>query len=72
MIQGNGIGGDNELMDVGDRQTELQVGPPRTNLPGNFLLKVEQAKWTDGFSLNVPAEESTLERSGRGSRGADR
>ncbi len=49
-------------MEVGDRQTELRIGPPRTNLPGNYLLSVAAVKWSDGFSLNVPAEESTLEK----------
>ena len=47
---------------MSDRQTELQIGPPRTNLPGNFLLSVAGVNWRDGFSLNVPAEESTLEK----------
>jgi hypothetical protein len=61
-IQGPGITSENDLMEVGERQIELRVGPPRTNLPGNFELSVDAAKWKDGFSLNVPAEESTLEK----------
>jgi hypothetical protein len=61
-ITGPGISQDNDLIEVGERQLELQVGPPRTNLPGNFRLSVDAVKWTDGFSLNVPAEESTLEK----------
>ena len=62
VIEGPGITSENDLMEVGDRQIELRVGPPRTNQPGNFKLSVEAAKWMDGFSLNVPAEESTLEK----------
>jgi hypothetical protein len=50
------------LVEVGDRQTELRVGPPRTNQAGNFLLSVPQRKWQEGFSLNTPADESTLEK----------
>lgn len=61
-IDGPGITQDNDLMDVGERQIELRVAPPRTNEPGNFELSVAAAKWRDGFSLNVPAEESTLEK----------
>jgi hypothetical protein len=64
VINGPGITGPDVLIDVGDRQTELRVGPPRTNQPGNFRLSVEKdgVKWEDGFGLNVPAEEGTLEK----------
>jgi hypothetical protein len=62
VIEGPGITGENQLMEAGDRQIELQVGAPRTNLPGNFKLSVDAVKWEDGFSLNVPPEESTLEK----------
>ncbi len=50
-----------EALEVGDKQTELRLGPPRTNFAGNFKLSVEP-NWRDGFSLNVPAEESTLDK----------
>jgi hypothetical protein len=60
VIEGPEISPDQTFLDVGDRQTELRVGPPRTNHPGNFRLSVEN--WTDGFSLNVPAEESILQK----------
>jgi hypothetical protein len=50
----------------GDKQTELRFGPPRTNAAGNFTLslvgKDGAVLWRDGFSTNVPAEESNLER----------
>lgn len=52
-----------------ERQTELRLGPPRTNAAGNFKLfpAAEPAPnapphWAEGFSLNVPAEESTLDK----------
>jgi len=61
-IQGPGITTENDLMEVGERQIELRVAPPRTNLPGNYRLSVDAVKWMDGFSLNAPAEESTLEK----------
>jgi len=61
VIEGPGITPENHLMEVSDRQTDLRVGPPRTSQPGNYVLSVTD-KWRDGFSLNVPAEESTLEK----------
>jgi len=62
VIEGPGIAPENQFIEVGDRQMELRVGAPRTNQPGNFMLSVEAVKWKDGFSLNIPAEESTLEK----------
>jgi hypothetical protein len=52
------------IIEVGDRQTELRIGPPRTNQPGNYRLSLGEpnSTWQDGFSLNVPADESTLEK----------
>jgi hypothetical protein len=61
VINGPGILGTDALMEVGDKQTELWIDRPRTNQPGNFELTVAP-KWRDGFSLNVPADESTLEK----------
>jgi hypothetical protein len=62
VIDGPEIVGSDALIEVGDKQTELRIGPPRTNLPGNYLLSVDALKWRDGFSLNVPADESTLDK----------
>jgi len=56
------ISGSDPLVEVGDKQTELRVGPPRTNQAGNFLFSVGTGKWREGFSLNIPAEESTLDK----------
>ena len=46
-------------------QTELPLGPPRTNVPGNFALSLQKGDrvvWSDGFSTNVPPEESNLDK----------
>ncbi|HEV3383215.1 MAG TPA: hypothetical protein VG097_00290, partial [Gemmata sp.] len=56
------IVGNDALIEVGDKQTDLRVGPPRTNYAGNYLFTVAARNWKEGFSLNVPAEESTLEK----------
>jgi hypothetical protein len=61
LIKGPDILLTDALIEVGEKQTELQLGPPRTSQPGNFELSVPP-KWRDGFSLNVPADESTLEK----------
>jgi Aerotolerance regulator N-terminal/von Willebrand factor type A domain len=63
-IDNPNIQGNDALIEVGDKQTELRLGPPRLNQPGNFALSLETEtmKWRDGFSLNVPAEESTLDK----------
>ncbi|VTT99086.1 N-terminal double-transmembrane domain-containing protein OS=Singulisphaera acidiphila (strain ATCC BAA-1392 / DSM 18658 / VKM B-2454 / MOB10) GN=Sinac_2675 PE=4 SV=1: BatA: VWA_2 [Gemmataceae bacterium] len=50
-----------EPIEVGDKQTELRLGPPRTLFAGNFRVSLEP-QWRDGFSLNAPAEESTLDK----------
>ena len=39
----------------------MRFGPQRTTTPGNFTLK-GPGDWLEGFSLNVPAEESNLEK----------
>jgi hypothetical protein len=54
--------GEAPVIEVGDKQTSLRLGPPRTNVAGNIKLSVPLASWEDGFSLNVPPEESTLEK----------
>lgn len=61
VIDGPGSG-ESPVIEVGDKQTELRLGPPRTNFAGNFVLSVDALRWKDGFSLNSPAEESTLDK----------
>src|SRR5262249_5266640 len=69
ILTGPGISGPDQLVRPTERQTELRLGPPRTNSAGNFQLSVASdpppgapPNWVEGFSLNVPAEESTLDR----------
>jgi hypothetical protein len=46
-----------------ERQAELRLGPQRTTTPGNFELSpASNPESKEGFSLNVPAEESNLEK----------
>jgi hypothetical protein len=60
-IDGPDIPTEDATIEVGDKQTELRIGPPKTNRPGNFQASAEPG-WREGFSLNAPAEESTLEK----------
>lgn len=43
-------------------QPFLRFGPEKSVAAGSFTLSAEDGKWTEGFSLNVPVEESNLER----------
>jgi hypothetical protein len=57
--------GSEALVTPGEKQTEIRIGPPKTNVPGNFALSVEKDRaviWKDGFSTNIPADEFNLEK----------
>jgi hypothetical protein len=43
-------------------QPYFRVGPEKTGTAGNFTLQSEDGKWSDGFSINAPVEESNLDR----------
>src|SRR5262245_42055534 len=43
-------------------QPFFRWGPEKTTAAGNFTLQSEDGKWIDGFGVNVPVEESNLER----------
>ncbi|MBN9516908.1 VWA domain-containing protein, partial [bacterium] len=45
-----------------ERQAEVRFGPPRTNTPGNYTLTGPNPDWREGFSLDIPADESTLDK----------
>jgi hypothetical protein len=40
----------------------FRLGPEKTGSAGNFTFSTEDQSWLEGFSLNVPSEESNLER----------
>ncbi|MDB5312495.1 MAG: hypothetical protein JWO38_6697 [Gemmataceae bacterium] len=69
VLTGPGVAGTDSIVRPTERQTELRLGPPRTNAAGNYTLTPATAdgptappRWQEGFSLNVPAEESTLDK----------
>ncbi|MFM8271783.1 MAG: BatA domain-containing protein [Gemmata sp.] len=59
------ITGNDAIIRPNDKQTEIRVSPPRTNVPGNYTLSVsggDKEVWSDGYSLNAPPDESNLEK----------
>jgi len=62
LIDNPTVVGNDALIELGEKQTELRLGPPRINQPGNYLLTAPAVRWRDGFSLNIPVEESNLEK----------
>jgi Aerotolerance regulator N-terminal len=45
-------------------QPYFRLGPEKTGSVGYYQLEAEDDSWKDGFSINVAAEESNLERIG--------
>jgi hypothetical protein len=43
-------------------QAYFRFGAEKSTAAGSFTLASEDGKWSDGFSLNVPVEESNLDR----------
>jgi hypothetical protein len=43
-------------------QPYFRVGPEKTGTAGSFTLQSEDGKWSDGYSINAPVEESNLDR----------
>jgi hypothetical protein len=62
VLDGPGIPVAEAAIKPAERQTEIRFGPPRTNTPGNYALSGPNPDWREGFSLNVPADESTLDK----------
>jgi hypothetical protein len=61
-LSGPGVLLSDTIIKPAERQAELRLGPQRTATPGNFRLSGPNPDWVEGFSLNVPAEESNLEK----------
>jgi Aerotolerance regulator N-terminal len=43
-------------------QAFFRFGPEKSSAAGSFTLQSEDGKWSDGFSINAPVEESNLDR----------
>jgi len=62
ILQGPGVVGSDQLLELGEQQTELRLGPPRVSQPGHYTVSLENLGWREAFSLNLPSQESLLER----------
>ncbi|HJZ59234.1 MAG TPA: BatA domain-containing protein [Gemmataceae bacterium] len=68
ILEGPRVEGRDAIVPLGEQQTELKLGPPRTLFAGNFTVTLpgrpnpEPPRWRDGFSLNPPAEEFALDK----------
>lgn len=63
-IEGRGISGRDAEQDLSETQTEVRFPPSKTSQAGNFTVSLpdDPQKWRDGFSLNPPPDESTLDK----------
>jgi hypothetical protein len=67
-LDGPSVSGNDAKPNPGEKQMELRIGPPLSSVPGNFALSLVGPDrnappiWRDGFSTNVPPEESNLEK----------
>ncbi len=62
ILEGPGVVGSDQIIDLGEQQTELRLGPPLLAAPGNYTVSLDAVRWREGFSLNVAAEDCQLER----------
>lgn len=59
-LNGPGLSASEAIVPRAEKQVELPL--PQAVTPGNYKLIGENGKWTGGFSVNVPPEESQLAR----------
>jgi len=63
-LEGPDVIGTDAILKREEGQAYLRLGPERMQTAGNFRVRSEDLKWTEGFSLNASPEESNLERIG--------
>ena len=61
-VEGPGISGRDALAEPAALQAELSFPAAKTGTPGNYRVRTADRGFQEGFSLNAPAEESTLEK----------
>ena len=68
-LNGPDVNGDNNTITREQDEPFLRLGPDRLSSAGNYTVASRQAEpgkgpppWEEGFGLNIPAEESNLER----------
>jgi hypothetical protein len=61
-LEGPGVSGRDAEIEPTEQQTEFRLPPAKTLTAGSFVVSGADGKWKDGFSLNPPAEEWTLDK----------
>lgn len=61
-LDGPGVPLADAVIRPAERQTEVRIGPPRTDAPGNYTLTGPNPDAREGFGLNLPADELTLSK----------
>ena len=61
-LSGPDVVGTDAILNREEGQAYLRLGPERMGAAGNFTVTSEDRKWLEGFSLNPPPEESSLDR----------
>jgi hypothetical protein len=62
ILEGPGVTGSDQILELGEQQREIRLGPPVVVQPGNYTIQIEAFRWQSAFSLNIAAQESILER----------
>ncbi len=62
VVEGPGVVGRDAKPEIGANQADLRVTRPTTLTAGVYTVRTEDRKWDQRFALNVPAEESVLEK----------
>ena len=60
-FEGPGVSERDAYIEPAEQQTEVRLPPGKTMTPGNFAVVAEDGR-REGFSLNPPAEEWTLDK----------
>jgi Aerotolerance regulator N-terminal len=60
LLEGPGVNPDDATLKLETGASEWRLSPERNRTPGNFVIRTEDRSWEEAFSLNIPAEESTL------------
>jgi hypothetical protein len=60
ILEGPGVSADDAAVKLAPDQSDFRLPPARAGTPGNYALRTADRSFAEGFSLNVPAEESDL------------
>jgi hypothetical protein len=61
-LSGPDVSATDAVIRLEESQAFFRFGPEKSSTAGSFTVQSEDGKWSDGFSINAPVEESNLER----------